>query len=256
MVVAAVAAAVSVEFRPGIKTVLAEPQSATIPSPLRLAYIYKNDKESADNFRHLLEDNDCFVQEIQLDAVAEIDFRSFAAILIGSDTKRAWAGLAKAVDVANKPILGLGEGGYDFFGDLKLAIGARHGWHGNERGLLPVNHPRSRLWSYSKAPSKLGFVTVYETTNHVGIYAPKPADDVLLLGREEKNADHYPLLQQGSHYVLWGFTASPNQMTRAGKDLFIATCRYTADLKESSSGEAPAEDVVDPFRKRSTSKAP
>jgi hypothetical protein len=204
-----------------------------------------------------LEEAGFSLQQIRVQAVAKTDFSSFAAILIGSDTSQLWGGSAQAVDKAKKPILGLGEGGYYFFGALNLAIGAPHGWHGHDRGVRPVNPAKSGLWSFRKTRIESEeFIPVYEATHHVGVFVPKPAEDVLLLGREEKDAQHYPLLQQGSHYVLWGFTASPTQMTRAGKDLFIATCRYTVGLDESPVGEPPAAEAIDPFRKSSASKAP
>jgi hypothetical protein len=257
LLAAAVAFIMSVVLRPKTGAVLAEPPQAIVKPTIDLAFIYNNDKESADSYQTLLEEAGFSLQQIRVQAAAKTDFRSFAAILVGSDTARLWGGSAQAVDKAKKPILGLGEGGYDFFGDLKLAIGAPHGWHGNDRGVFLVNPAKSDLWAFSKAPVKVEeFITVYETTNHVGIYVPKPAEDVLLLGREEKDAQHFPLLRQGSHYVLWGFTASPNQVTRAGKEFFVATCRYTAGLGESRVGEPPAEEAIDPFRKKSTSKAP
>jgi hypothetical protein len=257
LLAAAVSVAVSVELHLGTDKVFAEPNSASVPTNLRLAYIYQSDKRSADSFRDFLEEADCSVRQIHCDAVAETDFRPFAAILIGSDTNRVWRGLAKAVDNARKPILGLGEGGYYFFGDLKLAIGAPQGWHGNKTGVRPVNPAKSRFWSFRKGRNQLEEpITIYETTNHVGIYLLKPAKDVLLLGREENDAHHYPLLQQGPHYVFWGFTASPDQMTRAGKDLFIATCRYAAGLDESPVEDTLVEEAIDPFRKKVTSKAP
>lgn len=257
LLAAAVAFTMSVELRPRTGTVLAEPPSAIVRPKLELAFVYNNDKESADSYQTLLEEAGFSLEQIRVQAVAKTDFRSFAAILISSDTAQLWGGSAQGIDQAKKPILGLGEGGYFFFGDLKLAIGAPHGWHGNDRGVRPVNPAKSGLWSFRKTRIELeDFIPVYEATNHVGIFLPKPAEDVLLLGREEKDAQHYPLLQQGSRYVLWGFTASPTQMTRAGKELFIATCRYTAGLGESPVAEPPAAEAIDPFRKRSTSKAP
>jgi hypothetical protein len=125
---------------------------------------------------------------------------------------------------------------------LKLAIGALQGWHGDDTGVVPVNPSKSQFWSSSKVPTQDGkLITLYEKTSHVGIHLPKPPEDVILMGREERDADHYPLVQQGSRYVLWGFTAAPDQMTRAGKELFIATCRHTAALDKSPGGQKSAE---------------
>jgi len=73
-------------------------------------------------------------------------------------------------------------------------------------------------------------VALYTKTGHVGIYLPKPPDGVVLLGREEGDDHHYPLLRQGNRHVLWGFTGGPDQMTAAGKMVFVAVCKYTAAL--------------------------
>ena len=51
-------------------------------------------------------------------------------------------------------------------------------------------------------------------------------NDVLVIGREENDDHHYPILQQQSRYLFWGFTNSPASMTQTGKDLFINIVVY------------------------------
>lgn len=160
------------------------------------------------------------------------DFVAYDATLTGSDTEQSWGALSKAVDKANKPILGLGEGGYSFFGGLKLDIGSPHGAHGPFPNAVPVNTTKSAFWTAIKMPiAEDQSTALYEKTNHIGIYLPKPADDVLLIAREDVGAKHFVMVQKGKRYVFWGFTGSPDQMTSIGKELFVATCKYTTSLK-------------------------
>jgi len=144
-------------------------------SKLKLAYIYTGDNTSADSFKKLLEEAGFSFDPIRLEAVEKTDFSSFTAILIGPDTEVAWGGarpanrakqaVRDAIDRAKKPILGLGEGGYSFFGSLGLAIGAGHGWHGRNTSVLPVDPSKSPFWSSSKVAAEDGKpIKVYEKT--------------------------------------------------------------------------------------------
>jgi hypothetical protein len=80
---------------------------------------------------------------------------------------------------------------------------------------------------------------VYEGTEHVGIHLKERVAGVELIGREVKDADHYPLVKARSRYVLWGFQAGPAKMTAGGKELFIAICRHAAKLGGPKGGEKP-----------------
>jgi hypothetical protein len=162
--------------------------------------------ESADSFKTLLEEAGFSVQQIRAQAVAETDFRPFAAILIGSDNNQALRGLAKAVDNARKPILGLGEGGYYFFGDLQLAIGAPQGWHGNKRGVRPVNPAKSPFWSFRKGRNEVEEpITLYETTDHVGIYLLKTCGRYLAPWPRGKRCPSLPVAAAGLPLCVLGF---------------------------------------------------
>lgn len=218
-------------FTRGVDNEPTRQSSSLVKTKPSLALIYRKDKASAEGFKKLLGGAGFSLQPIRLDLVEKTDFSVYNSILIASDTERAWGASAKAVDQAKKPTLGLGEGGYSYFGELSLAIGARHGWHGRNSSIMPVNCSKSPFWTTCKVPAQDGkAIPVYGNTNHVGIFLPNPAEDILLIGREEKNATHYPIVQQGSRYVLWGFTAPPDQMTPIGRELFVALCRYTSTL--------------------------
>ena len=225
-VVLTVAVAVSLCARAA--TARADAPAKAAPPRVGLAFIYQADKAGADSFKKLLDEAGFVTRLIPIDAVGQTDFSSSAAILAGSDTKGAWGDLAKAIDGTKKPIIGLGYGGSDLFDALRLTIGWGQGWIGPETRVLPVNPSKSPFWSASKVATKEGEpVALYRQSDHIGIYLPKPPADILLIGREPNDKAHYPIVRQGSRYVLWGFTGSPAQMTPAGRTLFVHLCRLT-----------------------------
>jgi hypothetical protein len=191
-----------------------------------VAYIYKNDTTSADSFKNFLEGKGYSTNLIQIDSIVSGMFASYSLILIGSDTGNAdssWgdSGKVAAINDSGKYIVGLGEGGYDFFGKLSLNIGFAHGWHGSENSMIVVDSSHDVF----KIPNNLGVTTgqtlsIYTSTGSVGIYLPSPPANIVLLGQEVASSDHYPLLIENSRYLLWGWTASPDSMTQMGKGLF------------------------------------
>jgi hypothetical protein len=208
------------------------------PSPepprvkFKLAYVYRTNKVEAGKFKKCLDEAGLSTDLVAMSDVANTRLARYDVILIASDTQRTWdINTAQAIDRAKKPILALGEG-VDFFGKLRLKINLGQCWHGRNTGVEPVNHGKSPFWTSMKPALKDGkAITVYRNTRHVGVYLPRPGKDILLLGKETNNATHYPLVQQGTRYVLWGFSGPPDDMTPAGKKLFLHTCRYTARLQ-------------------------
>ena len=163
--------------------------------------------------------------------LGKADLKAYTLVLIGSDTGKAAAEAAKALEDLKKPTLALGEGGYSYLGALRLAIGAPHGWHGTQTSLSACGASTEKFWTSCQVKLPEGKpLAVYKASGHVGIHLPSPPGDVALLGREANDATHYVLVKQGPRHVLWGFTAGPDQMTAEGKQLFVHTCRYTEAL--------------------------
>jgi len=209
-----------------------QPSSTAQP---RFAFIYLNDENSANSFKELLKESDLGTDLIALDDVPTTDFDQYATVIIGSDIKRAWStSAANLVRDAKKPILGLGEGGYYFFGQLHLAIGSPHGWHGGNVAVSPMRQNASSFWSTSglNVPANEELV-LYAKTGHIGLHLPEPVSRVVPIGQELASSTHYPIAEQDRHYVLWGFTGSPKHMTTLGKQLFVHTCRYVAIAEDA-----------------------
>jgi phosphodiesterase/alkaline phosphatase D-like protein len=190
---------------------------------LPIAHIYSTDDTGANSYKSLLEDNGYSVTLIAMSDVATTDFSTYDLIIVDSDTG-SWDDPASvsAVDGSANPIIGLGEGGYDFFGQLGLNTGRPHGWHGSNNSIYIVDtsHPIFNMPNSITIPEDT-IIQLYTTTNHVGIDLPSIPENVVVLGREADEVEHYPLTLENDRYLFWGFTASPESMTQVGKDLFL-----------------------------------
>ncbi|MCK4735359.1 MAG: hypothetical protein KAT65_23100, partial [Methanophagales archaeon] len=191
-----------------------------------LAYIYSTDTTSANSYKSLLDANGYSTTLIQMSDVATTDFSKYDAIIAGSDTgsMSSWGDSASvsAVKDSYKPIIGLGEGGYALFGQLKLSTGHPNGWHGDENSIYVVDTSHTIFKTPNAIPiPKSRVIRLYTSTQHVGIYLQEIPSNIVVLGREVGSTTHYPLTLERNKYLLWGFTASPKSMTRVSRGLFI-----------------------------------
>jgi hypothetical protein len=209
----------------------AAPAPPEPPPKSKVAFLYDKDKDAAEAFKKLLDEAKLPTALIPVSDLGTADWKPYTLVVVGPDTRGAWAKAAAAVDEAKKPTLGLGEGGAAFFAGLGTALGLPHVWHGRQTDLFACDAETSKFWTSSKIKlPESQVLAVYKASGHVGVYLPTPPEDVVLLGREANNATHYVLVQQGPRHVLWGFTGPPGQMTPEGKQLFVHTCRHTDAL--------------------------
>ena len=128
---------------------------------------------------------------------------------------------------ASKPIIGLGEGGYAFFGQLSMYIGWPRGWHGPQGNLRAaaaapadfftgISHVSDPIIPFYTAP-----------TNSVGIYTlgPTPPANVTPIGLEDPLDDHASLIQEGCN-LLWGNSGNPLGMASDGQIIFLNSVAY------------------------------
>lgn len=202
----------------------------------RVAYIWLSDLTTANAYRSLLQANAFSVDFVHLDDVPKTSWTRYSLALIGPETgDGAQWGTPAAVAALQQypvPIIGLGEGGYAFFGQIRLAIGYPNGWHGSENRTYAVDLAH-QVWQ-SPYPMPVSprnpVMAVYNRTGHVGINILKPPSGVILIGREPADQTHYNLVQQTERYLLWGFQAGPPAMTMDGQHLFVNVARYMAGM--------------------------
>jgi len=208
-----------------------QPQPMSLP---RIAYIYGSDAQAAESFQSLLIGYGCSTTLVGLDEAPAAAMESYDLVIVGDDTEdaAAWRDpqIIPAIEGAGRPIIGMGEAGYDFFGVLGLSIGRPNGWHGDNNSIYVVdpNHP---LFStpYTINLPEDWMLQLYMETSHVGINLYPVPQTALALGAETYRLGYYPLVLEQNRYLLWGFTESPQKMTEIGKKLFINVVVRTAN---------------------------
>jgi hypothetical protein len=225
---------------------LARILTANCPSS-DIAYIYRGNTEDTTSFYNLLTANGYGVDLIPLASVLTTDFSVYKMIIIADDTGSLdqW-GTATLTDaqvaqikLANKPVLGLGEGGYAFFGRLALFIGWPRGWHGPQNIISKA--PTAPALFFDPPTSPVTHYTV--PFNSVGIYLPPNQSlpgDVIPIGMEVPPDDHSSLIAQGCR-TLWGNSGNPTIFTADGKLLFLNT---VAVIHNSQCPTEPPPDVT------------
>ncbi len=235
------------------------PSSTPTPTPTstpqpngQLAYVYQRDAVTAQQFKDLLDNADQGWTVTLIDTVAagSTDWSGFTAILIADDTGylAAWPAqpptttlAAEAIRDAGKPVLGIGEGGYAFFGQLGSGLGWPNGWHGPDRDI----HPEDPLSSYFLIPNNTGppdSLPLYtDDVNSVSLFMTAVSPQVTALGVETPTTHHAPLaFETAGCKQLWGFSGNPEAMTPDGQALFVNAVRFLL-VKQSCAPPPPID---------------
>jgi hypothetical protein len=209
-----------------------ETQGLSLP---RVAYIYLYNDEEVKSFQSLLESYGCSTTLIRLEDVATALLDSYNLILVAHNTQYEDAlsdpNTVAAIKDSGKPVVGLGDGGYDFFGLLGLSIGNPYGGH-NSKNSIEVVDPNCSLFStpYPINIPQDRALQLYSETNSIGIYLwPTIPETITVFGHEVNDVGYFPLVAEHNRYLLWGFTESPRKMTEIGKTLFINVVIYMAN---------------------------
>jgi len=124
----------------------------------------------------------------------------------------------------SKPILGLGAGGDNFiyeYGFTEEQQG-QQSHHDAENGRVCILIKSSNiLGSPNKIPK--GTINLYNSTK---VNNFKVINDLDVIGIGPDFVDYSPIFQKDKFF--WGFSGSPNDMTKVGKDLFINVVYFMA----------------------------
>lgn len=210
---------------------LAQIQSPACTRP-QIAYVFRGNAADATSYYNLLTSHGYTVALIPLSSVATTDFSLFNLILIADDSGNLsqWgsssmtAAQVAKITAPNIPIIGLGEGGYAFFGKLGEFIGWPNGWHGLQHQWNKANTGPAPFFN----TIAVNPIPVYSTpVNSVGIYlnaGPLPTN-VVPVTLEDPTKDHASLILDGCH-LLWGGSGNPYGMLATGKTLFLNSIAY------------------------------
>jgi hypothetical protein len=190
-------------------------------------------------FKSLLDTRGYATDLISMADASTTNFSNYRKILIGDNTGslNLWGTAVEATNINSygKPIVGIGEGGYAFFGLSGSKLGWPNGWHGPQDTWV-VNDPSHQVFNL---PNNITLgpgntVQVLNTpSNEVGIYAPSFPPGFDGLGGELLPTNHYGLALQNNTDFLWGFSAAPSDFTAVGKDLFINVVAYPVPEPET-----------------------
>jgi len=156
-------------------------------------------------------------------------FSDFDLIIIGTDTGNIniWGNSSQvaAIDNSQKPVIGIGRGGYAFFGKLSLEIGYPNGAISpyDEMEVLDSSHKVFKLPNL--IPSGNITVTSIKVDSRV-IYLSSIPADVTGLGRIPDDLTYYIFVLEENKYLLWGFANPAYSLTAIGQDLFTNAVYY------------------------------
>jgi serine/threonine protein kinase len=201
----------------------------TASAPRQIAYIYTSDTNTAGEFQTLLQGNNYQVTLVPQNVILTTDFSPFQAIVVGPDTgqDQNWGdqggNQANQLTATGLPILGVGEGGYAFFGRVGLAIGYDKGEKASGTDIFVVD-PNSPIWSKPNPIDITGnrVLTLFNSSQPfaaITVTASQPG--LVLIGLQANDLTHFPLIAQGDKFLLWGFSAGPSAMNTLGQQVFV-----------------------------------
>jgi len=201
--------------------------SSPYQSVRAVAVVYKDTRAEADAIAQLIEEAGlASVDTIPMDVLHKANLTSYGLIIVLSETGSGYSwGTPQAVAAvleSDRPVLGMGTGGASLFQQMGLSINWGHSWLSMGQNRLYVMDPEHPVFN---TPNDIGIprdriLEIYKESNAVGEYAPVLDPEVVLLGREPQDKNHFDLVQEGPH-LLWGFIGKTGDMSKVGRDLFI-----------------------------------
>ena len=204
----------------------------TPPAEGLIAYVFRGNTLDAVSFYNLLVAQGYTVDLIPVASVLATDFSPYQLIIIADDSGDLDEWPHGAVDSStadyifgfNKPTIGIGEGGYAYFGEEGLFVGWPNGWHGPDDDLAKAAVAPPPFFAGIPADPVVAYTSPYNT---VAIYLGVPAvpPDVIPVGIQIPEDDHSNLIFQNCN-LLWGISGNPLGMTADGEQLFLNAVGY------------------------------
>jgi hypothetical protein len=187
--------------------------------------VYSTDPDTGAAFAELLDANGISTDLVPVEAVPGVDFRRYSLILIGPETGAAdeWGTPEALTAIVNSevPVLGIGEGGYAYFGQISLDIGWPNGgwstgtsvdWEnsGDDVWDMPydIDLSPATLQLYSTDSTRVDILLGAEPLVHV-------------LGYKDGNHNYAEIVMEDDWRMLWGFESGPAAMSDLGRQVFV-----------------------------------
>ncbi len=222
----------------------------------QIAYVFRGDTLSATSFYNLLAGAGYTVTLIPLDKILDYDFTTFDLTIIADDTGSLnnWgSGGSLTTDQVNQikavsaskpggtPVLGIGEGGYAFFGKLGLFIGWPQGWHGPQKNVNRGPDPLAPyIFDGIAAADPVPYIE--SPANSVGIYLSSKPANVFEAGLEDPLDEHASIITQDCR-MLWGNSSSPLGFDSGGNGaiMFLNAVGFMKGFQCSPPADVPTQ---------------
>ncbi len=193
----------------------------------KVAYIYYSDNTSGYSYKTLFNNNGFQTDLIFLSNITTGMFDNYDVIIMGSDTgyNDTWYGDTSQLFIVNSsklPIIGLGVGGFAFFGinGLNLTIGYGSGSYSTLPYMdIETVNKAHYIFNIPNELPKGNLQIDYEGCIICTVFLLEIPSNIMVFGRTSQWS--YTHLYEDERYFLWGFINTPNTMTEIGKDLFI-----------------------------------
>jgi len=199
-----------------------------------IAYIYSTELTTANSYKSLLDGLGYPTTLVYQGDISSGTFDGYSLIIAGPDTgvTGTWGDAGKVAAIKNsyKPVLGLEEGGASLFSELGLFIEWLQTWGGTSSGVF-VYSPSHVVFNlpHHMLDSTL---TLYSTSPMLAVWVPSKPADVVLLGRQTDDLEHFPIIEEKNRYLLWGFGAAPSSLSQSGQDLFENIVAYMIGTRD------------------------
>ena len=153
----------------------------TVAAPNRkAAYIYGTDSTTGDAFKALLDANGVQTTLVQLSGITQnTNFSPYDLIIVGQDTgiSGTWGNAENLLGLkkSGRPVLGIGDGGYAFFGKYSSPIGYPDAAHGSTNSVRVTNLSDPLYHTPVNIPVSNNIIQVLSASvDTVQIYLPQP----------------------------------------------------------------------------------
>lgn len=227
------------------------------PSAGKIAYIFNGEPIAAD-YETLLESRGYTVDLIGLNAITSTALSGYDLFLLGDDSGRypgdrerfTWgtqqattAAQMAPIIAANKPVIGLGEGGSIYLEKRGLSIGWLHAWY--QTGDNDLNRAPFAPVTIFASPNLIPADPVKVYSNNLwslNVYGPRMNPTAFPIGTEIPDGKHFSITGEACHFG-WGFRNGPTDMTADGKNLFHNLVAYAIHFQCPKPVTPPANCV-------------
>jgi hypothetical protein len=213
----------------------AETTLSVTASGKKAAFITGSTTRADASFKTLLDANGITTDLIPYDQIGSSQsFASYDMVFIGPDSYKSspdWgtANALTALAKFSKPIFGIGDGGYYYFGtggnNQANYLGFGNGAHGSGTGIDPTAPTSEPFRQPAVIPNYVPYTIFNTSVATVEIYYPQKVGQVFTFGAVPQSASYYLLLQQG-RFFEWGFDGPASAMTTDGSRLFVNFAWY------------------------------